>query len=146
MFVCVAVPISFWDVAQHLRHWYDPPLQKCIVRIIWMVPVYAIDSWLALRFVNINIYIGAMRECYEAYVIYNFYLYLLMYLRKVPTFDSSLAGRPVQPHIFPFQWVKYALLAPLICSYKYQLYNFYCYRSAALFLKTIFNIFTTYLY
>lgn len=107
VFVGIAVPISIWDVAQHMRHWYDPPLQKCIVRIIWMVPIYAIDSWLALRFVNINIYIDAARECYEAYVIYNFYLFLLMYLRKDPTFDSSLASRPVQKHIFPLGWVKY---------------------------------------
>lgn len=106
VFVFIAVPISIFDVAQHMRHWYDPPLQKCIVRIIWMVPVYAIDSWLALRFVSISMYIGAARECYEAYVIYNFYLYLLIYLRKNPSFDASLEGRKPQKHLFPIQWLR----------------------------------------
>lgn len=107
MFVAIAVPISIWDVAQHMRHWYDPDLQRCIVRIIWMVPVYAIDSWLALRFVDVNIYIGAARECYEAYVIYNFYLFLLLFLRKNPTFDASLAARPDQKHLWPIHWVRW---------------------------------------
>lgn len=102
----MAVPISLFDIAQHLRHWYDPPLQRCIVRVLWMVPVYAVDSWLALRFVNVNIYIGAARECYEAYVIYNFYLYLLTYVRKNPLFDATLASRPVQKHLWPIHWIK----------------------------------------
>ena len=71
-----------------------------------MVPVYAIDSWFALRFININIYLDAARECYEAYVIYNFYLFLLIYLRKDPNFDAALPNRPAQRHVFPLQWVK----------------------------------------
>ena len=47
-----------------------------------MVPIYALDSWLALRFKDSSIYFDTARECYEAYVIYNFYQFLLAYLEK----------------------------------------------------------------
>lgn len=127
---------------------YQPQLQRHVVRIMWMVPVYAIDSWFALRFKEANIYLDTARECYEAYdsahaiggdvllmgtcpslllcaadlrslpalpphphapqqyhgryVIYNFYMYLLTYLRMRPDFDASLEGRPSQKQPFPF--------------------------------------------
>jgi len=66
------------------------------------VPIYAMDSWFALRFKSANIYLDTARECYEAYVIYNFYMYLLTYLRMRPDFDASLEGRPAQKNLFPF--------------------------------------------
>ena len=47
------------------------------MRILWMVPIYAVNSWLALRFVNASIYLDTVRECYEAYVLYNFFAFLL---------------------------------------------------------------------
>jgi hypothetical protein len=37
VFVAVAVPLTLWDVAMHLRHWHKPELQKHIVRIMLMV-------------------------------------------------------------------------------------------------------------
>lgn len=37
VFVCLAVPLTLWDIAQHLRHWNNPHLQKHIVRILLMV-------------------------------------------------------------------------------------------------------------
>jgi hypothetical protein len=44
------------------------------------VPIYALDAWFALRFKDARIYLDPIRECYEAYVIYNFFAYLLSYL------------------------------------------------------------------
>lgn len=45
-----------------------------------MVPVYAIDSYLSLWFPKIAFYINAMRDAYEAYVIYNFVAMCLCYV------------------------------------------------------------------
>jgi len=42
-----------------------------------MVPIYSIDAWFALRFRSAREYIDPLRECYEAYVIYNFFAYLM---------------------------------------------------------------------
>lgn len=48
--VGVTLPISVWEIVMHLRYMEVPLLQVPIIRILWMVPIYAVDSWLALRF------------------------------------------------------------------------------------------------
>eukprot|EP00054_Salpingoeca_dolichothecata_P025064 m.172952 g.172952 ORF g.172952 m.172952 type:complete len:307 (-) comp25232_c0_seq1:396-1316(-) len=106
IFVCLAVPISIWDVALHLHHWNNKPLQRRVVRIIWMVPIYAVNSWLALRFIGAGLYLDTARECYEAYVIYNFYGYMLEFLSQQENFAQDLETRPDQPHVFPLCWMK----------------------------------------
>ena len=61
----------------HLEYYNRPRLQIRVVRILCMVPIYAIDSWLSLRFKEARFYIDPVRECYEAFVIYNFFMYLV---------------------------------------------------------------------
>jgi hypothetical protein len=39
-------------------------------------PIYALDSWLALRFIDARFYLDPVRECYEAFVIYSFCAHL----------------------------------------------------------------------
>ena len=106
VFVCLAIPGTLWDILQHFRHWYNPVLQRYVVRILLMVPIYSLDSFFALRFIDSYIYLDAARECYEAYVIYNFYVYLLAYLRQRADFDLSVTKREPQKHIFPLCWMK----------------------------------------
>eukprot|EP00056_Hartaetosiga_gracilis_P007562 m.109820 g.109820 ORF g.109820 m.109820 type:complete len:604 (+) comp12740_c0_seq2:13-1824(+) len=106
IFVSLAIPMTLWDVAMHLRNWHNPRLQRHIIRILFMVPIYAIDSWFALRFPEVNIYFDVARETYEAYVIYNFYVYLLQFLRQRQDFDIVIHHRPNQPHKFPFCCLK----------------------------------------
>lgn len=85
----------------------NPLLQKYYIRILWMVPIYAIESWLALRFRQQKIFLETAREAYEAYVIYNFYMLLLHYLgggRAVRDIlkAKSDAGEKFVTLIFPF--------------------------------------------
>lgn len=56
-----------------------PKVQKYVLRIIWMVPLYSMQSWLSLVYGDLRIYIDAARDLYEAYVIASF-LYLLVEL------------------------------------------------------------------
>lgn len=103
LFVILAVPISVWGILQHLVHYNQPDLQKYIVRILWMVPIYAINAWLGLRFTHLTLYLDTARECYEAYVIYNFMSYLLVYLRtQYPHLEDVIACKPQTKHLFPF--------------------------------------------
>lgn len=101
-FVFLTIPISLWGILQHLVNYTQPELQKRIVRILWMVPIYATDSWLALRFPKAAIYLDSLRECYEAYVIYNFMTFLLAFLASNYDFDVVLSGKPQVEHFFPF--------------------------------------------
>jgi hypothetical protein len=78
-FVSITLIMSLKLIYNHLTHWYMPDVQKYVVRILWMVPLYAVQSWLSLRFRSARIYIDTLRDLYEAYVIQSF-LYFLMEL------------------------------------------------------------------
>lgn len=90
----------------HLEYYSRPKLQLRVVRILWMVPIYAVNSWLSLRFKDAAFYIDPVRECYEAFVIYNFFMYLVAYLEDeygdVITYYST--KEQVQ-HLWPLKGV-----------------------------------------
>ena len=71
--VCVvlAVPISVFEIFWHLVY-FTTELAKYIIRILWMVPIYGIESWFALRNTDNAIYLQAVRDFYEAFVICSF--------------------------------------------------------------------------
>ena len=75
--VCVwaAMFITCHQIYQYLRFYTNPAEQRWIVRILFIVPIYAFESWLSLMFFredNYYVYFNAIRDCYEAFVIYNF--------------------------------------------------------------------------
>lgn len=82
VFMVFTFPISLWTILQHLIYYTQPELQKYIIRILWMVPIYSFDSWFAIFKPSYAIYFDTVRQCYEAYVIYNFLIYLLNYLTR----------------------------------------------------------------
>ncbi|BDA41100.1 Transmembrane protein 184C [Coccomyxa sp. Obi] len=82
IFVLLALPVSIYEVAMHMEYFSRPKLQIRVIRILMMVPIYAVDSWFALRFESTQIYLDTFRECYEAFVIYSFFMYLHAYLEE----------------------------------------------------------------
>ena len=50
LFAIIACLISFWLISKHLMYYNEPRQQRYIVRILFMVPVYAIVSWLSYFF------------------------------------------------------------------------------------------------
>lgn len=100
-FVLLALPIAFYEIVQHMIHYTQPRLQKYIIRILWMVPIYAVNAWLGLVYPEGSIYVDSLRECYEAYVIYNFMMYLLAYLDADRQLEHRLEISPQVHHMFP---------------------------------------------
>lgn len=52
----------------HLRFYSSPREQRHIVRILFIVPIYAFDSWLSLLFFTNDqyyVYFDTVRDCYE---------------------------------------------------------------------------------
>lgn len=80
VFSLTAVILSFYQIYSHKRHYTHPPSQKLVIRILWMVPIYAISAWLSLTFLDWSSYIDFVRGVYEAYVIYSFMILLTKYL------------------------------------------------------------------
>lgn len=58
-------------------------------------------QWLGLVFPAQSIYMDSLRECYEAYVIYNFMIYLLNYLNSETNLIACLELKPQVYHFFP---------------------------------------------
>lgn len=108
LFSLMALPISLWDITQHLVHYTKPYLQKYIIRILWMVPIYSLNAWLGLYYPEYGVYMDSCRECYEAYVIYNFMMFLLTYLSHEVGLEEGevLSTRSHIKHIFPLCCLK----------------------------------------
>lgn len=44
IFAWTALLVSIWEISAHLSNYNKPYLQKYVVRILWMVPIYALNS------------------------------------------------------------------------------------------------------
>lgn len=61
-----------------------------------------VSQWIALKYPSIAIYVDTCRECYEAYVIYNFMTFLLNYLEnQYPSLVLMLEVQEQQKHLPP---------------------------------------------
>ncbi len=76
----LAVLVTLRTIYLHLRSFTNLVQQTHIVRIMIMVPVYAIDSWLSYRFFRYSVYFDLVRDTYEALVVYEFYALLVSYI------------------------------------------------------------------
>lgn len=111
----LAILISIHSIVSHIKYNCNPTLKKYILIIISMVPVYALIAWLGLIDKNYTYAFDSLRECYEAFVIYAYFEFLLAYLSKgknhmryieelVPRYPVFNSGET--NHMFP---IKYCL-------------------------------------
>lgn len=102
-YILVALPCTIGAIAlvllhiyRHLLNYTEPTYQRYIVRIIFMVPVYALMSFLSLVFNKSSIYFNSIREVYEAWVIYNFLSLCLAWVGGPGAVVLSLTGRSLK--------------------------------------------------
>lgn len=81
-FALLSCLISMWHMTSHLRHFYEPKIQRKIMAILWMVPIYAITSWLSLVFKSASGYLVIVKDFYEAYIIYQFLSFCIAVLGR----------------------------------------------------------------
>jgi hypothetical protein len=120
----LAILLSIFLIYKHLRNYTNPDLQRYIVRILIMVPVYATDSFLSLRFVNQALWWDLARDCYEAYCIYCFFSLMVTFvtIESLPmTLEEVLEKKEPVRHPFPFG----RILPPVKPGGKFLLW---CYR------------------
>ncbi|KAG6498930.1 hypothetical protein ZIOFF_038683 [Zingiber officinale] len=104
LFVIVAFPCTIGAIAlavlniyKHLLNYTEPIYQRYIVRIIFMVPIYALMSFLSLVLRDNSIYFNSILEIYEAWVIYNFLSLCLAWVGGPGAVVSSLSGQSLKP-------------------------------------------------
>ncbi|XP_009603516.1 uncharacterized protein [Nicotiana tomentosiformis] len=93
-----AIGLALLHIYRHLLNYTEPTYQRYIVRIIFMVPVYALTSFLSLILNESAIYFNSIREIYEAWVIYNFLSLCLAWVGGPGSVVLSLSGRVLKPN------------------------------------------------
>ncbi|BGP57667.1 hypothetical protein JCM8202v2_005314 [Rhodotorula sphaerocarpa] len=93
--------LSLATVWLQLKHYHKPRLQRLVVRILVMVPIYSITSLISLYSLDLAFFLDAFRDVYEAFVIYCFFNLLVEYLGGERSLIITLHGREPVPHPFP---------------------------------------------
>ncbi|ORY02715.1 DUF300-domain-containing protein [Basidiobolus meristosporus CBS 931.73] len=120
----MAASISFFLIYKHAQFYTKPNQQRYIIRIVLMVPIYAVISWLSYRFYQESIYFEVIRDCYEAFVLASFFILLLQYLGDTGDLQrEAIQKRPQNKLVFPLccwtynpasphflQWLKWGIL------------------------------------
>lgn len=93
---------SLITILDHLRNYRRPDLQRYTLRIIWMVPFYATACLVSLWTSGLLCdFIDAVRDVYEAIVIYSFFTLLVGYLGGERALLELLQNRLAVYHLFP---------------------------------------------
>jgi len=105
--ICAAIAsiLSFYLMYRHLTNYTMNLHQKHIVRILMMVPIYSIDSFLSFRFYWLAVYFDVARDCYEAFVIYTFFCLLIEYVGGYHHGKEHFATRPLMQLVFPLNCI-----------------------------------------
>ncbi|KAL3822401.1 hypothetical protein ACHAXA_010879 [Cyclostephanos tholiformis] len=82
MFTILVILVSGYHLSQHLRHMNLPVVQRKIMAVLWMTPIYSLSSWLSLVFVDAEPYLAVVREFYESYCVYMFLSFLIAVLGR----------------------------------------------------------------
>eukprot|EP00580_Thalassiosira_gravida_P010457 CAMPEP_0201629730 /NCGR_PEP_ID=MMETSP0493-20130528/4294_1 /ASSEMBLY_ACC=CAM_ASM_000838 /TAXON_ID=420259 /ORGANISM="Thalassiosira gravida, Strain GMp14c1" /LENGTH=588 /DNA_ID=CAMNT_0048100771 /DNA_START=304 /DNA_END=2070 /DNA_ORIENTATION=- len=80
MFTLLVILVSGYHLSQHVRHMHSPVVQRKIMAVLWMTPIYSMSCWLSMVFVNAEPYLGVIREFYESYCVYMFLSFLIAVL------------------------------------------------------------------
>jgi uncharacterized membrane protein (DUF106 family) len=54
MFTILVILVSGYHLSQHVRHMHSPVVQRKIMAVLWMTPIYSMASWLSLLFVSVS--------------------------------------------------------------------------------------------
>ncbi|KAJ1024823.1 hypothetical protein NDA16_002863 [Ustilago loliicola] len=96
-----ATVFSIFLIWKQLKNYRKPTLQRYVVRLLLMVPIYSIASVISLYSLQLADIIDLFRDLYEAFVIYCFFNLLIEYLGGERSLIVLLHGRRPQEHIFP---------------------------------------------
>ena len=101
----LACAISIHLIVRHLHTYTVPQYQKHIVRIVGMIPIYSLEAFLSLNLdpaAGYDPLLEAIRDSYEAYVIYVFISLLLAYAGGDHQLHLALELKQRMRHPWPF--------------------------------------------
>lgn len=81
-FTLLTCLLTMFHMSAHLRAFHEPFVQRKILAILWMSPIYAITSFLTLLLPQMEAYLAVIKDFYEAYAIYMFLSFLIAVLGR----------------------------------------------------------------
>lgn len=97
----VASLLSFVSIWLQLKNYRKPLLQRYVVRILLMVPIYSVSSWTSIISLKASSFISPVRDIYEAFTIYTFFQLLINVLGGERALIIMTHGRPPIDHAWP---------------------------------------------
>jgi len=105
-FAIFASLIAFYLIIKHATHYSVPTEQRHVIRILLLIPVYALVSWASYVWYWYAIYWEVARDCYEAFVIATFFALLCQYI--APSLEEQkeyFRRRAVPEWPWPVTWM-----------------------------------------
>ncbi|PVI01932.1 DUF300-domain-containing protein [Periconia macrospinosa] len=101
----VASLLTFIAVWLQTKNYRKPLLQRYVVRILLMVPIYSASSWASLVSIQASYWIGPLRDIYEAFTIYTFFQLLINFIGGERALIVLMTGRAPVSHLWPLNHV-----------------------------------------
>ncbi|KAI0406822.1 DUF300 domain protein [Xylaria palmicola] len=101
VFSLAATLLSIVSIWFQLKNYRKPLLQRYVVRILLMVPIYSISSWVSMVSLKAAAFLDPIRDVYEAFTIYTFFQLLINYLDGERALIIMTHGRAPVHHLWP---------------------------------------------
>ncbi|KAI5463147.1 organic solute transporter Ostalpha-domain-containing protein [Mariannaea sp. PMI_226] len=100
-----ATLMSIASIFLQAKNYRKPLLQRYVVRILLMVPIYSIASWTSMVSLKAAAFLDPIRDIYEAFTIYTFFQLLINYLDGERALIVMTHGRAPVHHLWPLDHV-----------------------------------------
>ncbi|PVH83383.1 DUF300-domain-containing protein [Cadophora sp. DSE1049] len=90
--------VSVWLQTKNYR---KPLLQRYVIRILLMVPIYSLSSWSSIISLKAAMFVDPIRDIYEAFTIYTFFQLLINFLGGERALIIMMHGREPVHHLWP---------------------------------------------
>lgn len=97
----VATLLTFVSVWLQSKNYRKPLLQRYVIRILLMVPVYSAASWASLTSLKVAFWIDPFRDVYEAFTLYAFFQLLINFIGGERSLIIMMHGRAPVSHLWP---------------------------------------------
>ncbi|TKW57875.1 Transmembrane -like protein C30D11.06c [Colletotrichum tanaceti] len=101
----IATFLSAVSIFLQTKNYRKPLLQRYVVRILLMVPIYSIASWTSMISIKAASFLDPIRDIYEAFTIYTFFQLLINYLSGERALIIMTHGREPVSHLWPLNHV-----------------------------------------
>ncbi|KAI1170203.1 DUF300 domain protein [Nemania sp. FL0916] len=105
VFALSATIVSIVSIWFQLKNYRKPLLQRYVARILLMVPIYSISSWVSMVSLKAASFLDPIRDIYEAFTIYTFFQLLINYLDGERALIIMTHGRAPVNHLWPLNHV-----------------------------------------